>query len=458
MFSHPRCTTGPSLVNPAPTVPLTAWGRSARTTSRLWTANTSDLAVTALRGAGPRGIIARGFARSYGDVCLNDGGDVVDVTPLTVIRHFDATTGVLRCDAGATYTTLMRHCLPHGWMPAVCPGTAVVSMGGAIANDVHGKNQHVEGNFGDHLDWFDLLLPDGCVRRVSQESDPDLFAATIGGIGLTGVILGLQMRLLRVPSNAIELTEIRMPNLDTFLERVRASEGEFPYAVGWIDALARGGEMGRGILELGRPSPEGVREPLGVSIRTPFDFPGWVLNRHSMSAFNSVYYHRLPRRGRTRAIHLNRFLYPLDAIHDWNRMYGRRGVFQFQCVVPFEDGRHAIIRLMEEISRSRGASFLAVLKSFGAYGRGLLSFPMPGFTLALDFPRRADTRRLIERLQDITLEHGGRVYLAKDACLARDQLEAMYPQLERFESVLRQVDPGRRMQSDMSRRLRLNVR
>jgi decaprenylphospho-beta-D-ribofuranose 2-oxidase len=332
----------------------------------------------------------------------------------------------------------------------------MVTMGGAVANDVHGKNHHRSGSFGEHVEWIDLLLPDGTPRRITPSSDPELFAATLGGIGLTGVILGLQQRLARVPSNAIELREIRLPDLDAFLERLDATEREYPHAVGWIDAITRGRAMGRGILELGRPAPSGVREPRGVHADIPFDLPSWTLNPYTVQAFNSAYYHRVPRGGRTRTIHVSRFLFPLDALQNWNRMYGRRGVYQFQCVVPFAEGRRAIIELMEEVVRSRGASFLAVLKSMGRAGRGMLSFPMPGFTLALDFPRRAATRSLIERLQDIALKYRGRVYLAKDACLSADQLPPMYPELERFRSVLRRIDPERRMQSDMSRRLQVH--
>jgi len=414
-------------------------------------------AVSALRGAGPRGVIVRGFARSYGDVCLNDRGDVIDATRLAAIHSFDRANGVLVCDAGLSYEAIMRHCLPSGWQPAVCPGTAMVSMGGALANDVHGKNQHAVGNFSAHVDWIDLLMADGGVRRVSRAADAELFAATVGGIGLTGVILSLQVRLMQVPSNAMHVKEARVRNLDAFLDLVVSSQDEWPHVVGWIDALTGGPGMGRGILELGRPAEENVREPLGLSITAPFEFPTWVLNRHTVHAFNEAYYHRLPAAGRERRIHVRRFLYPLDAIHNWNRMYGWKGVFQFQCMMPFPDGRQAIVRLMEEITRSRGASFLAVLKAMGRSSEGMLSFAGPGYTLAMDFPRRPNTRALIERLHDIVIEHGGHIYLAKDACLTPERMNAMYPAVDRFRAILRRIDPSGRMQSDMSRRLRLGT-
>ncbi len=440
---------------PATERTLTAWGRSSRTVSRAWQPETPEQTRTALSAAGPRGVIARGYARSYGDVCLNDGGDVIDATRLGAIRSFDAGSGTLVCEAGVAYEQVMRYCLPTGWQPAVCPGTAVVSMGGGLANDIHGKNQHVVGNFGGHVDWFDLLCADGEVRRVSRDTDAELFAATLGGIGLTGVVLALQLRLMRVPSNAMDMTEIRVPDLDTFLDLVVERQTDHPHVVGWIDALATGRHLGRGILELGRPAAQGVREPLGLTLKTPFEFPTWVLNRYTVRAFNEAYYHRLPASGRRRRVHVNRFLYPLDAIHDWNRMYGWKGVFQFQCLVPFADGRRAIARLMAEITHSRGASFLAVLKAMGRPSEGMFSFAGPGYTLAMDFPRRPHTRALVERLHDIVIEHGGRIYLAKDACLTPERFRAMYPDVSRFQAVLARLDPEGRVQSDMSRRLGL---
>ncbi|HEU4753799.1 MAG TPA: FAD-binding oxidoreductase, partial [Armatimonadota bacterium] len=350
----------------------------------MWRVESRADVLEGLRAAGPRGVIARGFGRSYGDACLNDGGDVLDLTPLASIHSFDPETGVLVCGAGTSFRAIMRHCVPLGWQPAVCPGTAWVSMGGALANDVHGKNQHRVDSFGDHVDWFDLLLPDGGVRRVTRESDGELFSATVGGIGLTGVVLSLQLRMARVRSNAIELTEVRVPDLDGFLELLSSSDPENPFVVGWIDALSGGRGMGRGILELGRSAEVGVRDPPRISVDVPFDFPPWVLNRHSIGLFNEVYWRRVPSAGRRRRIHVDRFLFPLDAIRSWNRMYGAPGVYQFQCVVPYGEGRRAVVELMEEITRRRCASFLAVLKTMDGWGPGLLSFPMPGFTLALD--------------------------------------------------------------------------
>ncbi|MEO8450775.1 MAG: FAD-binding oxidoreductase [Gemmatimonadota bacterium] len=435
---------------------LRSWGRAAPTVSRAWRVETRDDVLAGMRAAGPRGLIARGFGRSYGDACLNDGGDVLDLTPLASIHSFDPETGVLHCDAGTSFRAIMQHCVPLGWQPHICPGTATISMGGAIANDVHGKNHHGAGSFGDHLDWFELLMPDGTVRRITADSDPDLFAATLGGIGLTGVILSVQFRLARIPSNAMDLREVRVRDLDSFLELLQAAERDYPYVVGWIDGLTKGRTMGRGILELARPAPESVPEPRAFAVSIPFDFPTWVLNRYSISAFNALYYRRVPAAGRARRVHVNGFLYPLDALHQWNRMYGRNGVYQFQCVVPFAEGRRALIELMEATVRSPTPSFLGVLKSMGRRGRGMLSFPMPGFVLALDFARTPESTRLVKRLQDIALKYDGRVYLAKDACLTPAELRAMYPEVERFKAVLKRVDPTELMQSGMSRRLDLS--
>jgi len=255
----------------------------------------------------------------------------------------------------------------------------------------------------------------------------------------------------------MEMREMRIPNLETFLDFLHSSDEEYPYVVGWIDALSSGRKMGRGILELARPSSQGKRSPLPLAVSVPFEFPSFVLNRYSVRLFNAAYFRHVPETGRVRRISTNKFLFPLDAIHNWNRMYGRSGVFQFQCVVPVTDGRRAISALMEAIVRSRGASFLAVLKYMSRTGRGMLSFPMPGFTLALDFPRRRETRDLIERLHDIVLSYGGRIYLAKDSCLSPEKFDRMYPEGERFKTVLQRIDPNGIMQSDMSRRLKIRA-
>jgi decaprenylphospho-beta-D-ribofuranose 2-oxidase len=341
---------------------LTSWGRASVASSRVWPVAAGDDAVAALAAAGARGAIARGYGRSYGDPCLNDGGEVLDVRPLRAILALDEATGVLQCEAGASFRDVVRRTLPAGWLPPVCPGTAFVSMGGAIANDVHGKNQHTAGTFGDHLDWFDLLTPSGEVRRVTRDGDPTLFSATLGGIGLTGVILRVQLRLVRVGSNAMDVDERRVPDLDALLAALDAGARTHPYVVAWVDALAQGKHLGRGVVETARHADADADQPPVYGVRIPLDLPEWVLSRPAIRAFNAAYRGRVPAAGRTRRITVERFLFPLDALEDWNRLYGRSGLYQFQCAVPLDGARVAVRELLEEVHRSRGGVFLAVMK------------------------------------------------------------------------------------------------
>ncbi|MDH3476621.1 MAG: FAD-binding protein, partial [Rhodospirillales bacterium] len=335
----------------------------------------------------------------------------------------------------------------------VNPGTGFATIGGAVANDVHGKNHDRVGSFGDHVEWFELALPTGEVVRVSQENHPELYAATIGGLGLTGVLLAVCFQMMRVPSPSVQVTERRIRNLDDFLERLEEARKTCSYSVGWIDALARGGSFGRGILETAEIADDGPPLRPRTQHAVPFDFPSWAMNPLSVTLFNAVYYRHVPAAGRERVVAMDRFLYPLDSLREWNRMYGKRGFYQFQCVLPDGESRDGLRQLLEEIVRLRSGSFLAVLKTLGGEGRGYLSFPLRGHTLALDFPRAGSADALLARLERITLEHGGRVYLAKDACLSRDGFAAMYPKLEAFREVLSDVDPNGRMVSDLSRRL-----
>lgn len=440
-------------VMPARTV--TAWGRSSSSRSRVGTPDRVSALKAMIMAPSAQGVIARGCGRSYGDQCLNEGGVVVDTTGLSAIRSFDTTTGVIHCEAGVTFAELMPVCLDAGWIPAVCPGTSFVSMGGAVANDVHGKNQHHEGTFGDHVDWLDLLLPSGEIRRISRENDASLFRATIAGMGLTGIVTSLQFRLKRARSNAFVMTESRVPTLDAFLEVLQHASEANEHAVGWIDAMSGGNSMGRGVLQVAQQGDATISQTRRREYSVPLDFPSWILNRATVGAFNSVYYHRVPARGRTRTVHAAQFLYPLDAVHQWNRLYGKRGVYQFQCALPYAASQSGLRAIMQETVNSGRASFLAVLKCMGRRGAGLLSFTRPGFSLALDFPRRPSTFALVQRLHDIVIDHGGAIYLAKDACLTTAQFESMYPEASEFKARSARVDPNRVMQSDMARRIGL---
>lgn len=401
-------------------------------------------------------VIAHGAGRSYGDTALNADGHAVLTRRLDRFHHFDPTTGELVVEAGVTFAEINANFLSRRFAAPVSPGTALATMGGAVANDVHGKNHDRVGSFGDHVNWVEIMLASGEVVRASPAERPDLFAATIGGIGLTGFITRLSVNLARQPSTDVIVQEKRMNDLDDFMGTLAAWRDRALYSVGWIDCLARGRNMGRGILQLAdyAPDPGTVRRPVRTR-RIPIDFPNLALNSLSIRAFNQLYLSRVPAQGRALRMALADFLYPLDQIHDWNRMYGKRGFYQFQCVIPDESAAAGIKVLMETIAQAGAASFLSVLKTLGRTGRGFLSFPMRGYTLALDFPRKSGVEDLIGRLNRQARDHGGRVYLAKDELLTPDDFAAMYPDLSRFRAVLADIDPRHRFQSDMARRLRL---
>lgn len=432
---------------------LSGWGRwPVGQCTVLRPERRADIAK-ALAQVDGRGLIARGGGRAYGDQAINSGGAVLLTTRLDRLLDFDEASGVLVSEPGVTFNQIFELFLARGWAPPVSPGTGFATLAGAIANDVHGKNHDRAGSFGDHLTWIDLRLPDGTLRRLRP--DDDLFAATVGGCGLTGVIERLALRLAPVPSNAVVMRARRMPDLDTFIGALETARGTASYSVGWIDGTATGAALGRGILETAEPSSENVPEAGARQRRMPIDFPDFALAAPSVRLFNEAYFRRVPRAGLERSVSLRRFLYPLDAVLEWNRIYGRRGFHQFQCVVPDAVARPALRQLMETISATGGASFLAVLKTLGGEGRGLLSFPLRGFTLALDFPRRPGTGALLSRLEAITLDHGGRIYLAKDSIASPESLDRMYPHLPAFRDLVRRLDPDRRLASDMARRLGL---
>ncbi len=401
-------------------------------------------------------VIAHAGGRSYGDIALNSNGGALLMRRLNRIISFDPETRELVCEPGVTFHKLLREYLPQGYCVPVSPGTGFATVGGAIANDVHGKNHDVAGSFGRHVVWIDLLLPTGEQRRISRQRYADLFRATIGGAGLTGIILAACIRMSRREVNAVRVRERRIASLEDFFTAFEQARADgVGYSVGWIDAMARGAQLGRGILELAEPAAESLDEPAPRRLRVPVDMPDFVLNPVSIGVFNTLYFHRIPREGREKTVLLERFLYPLDTLLEWNRIYGRRGFYQFQCVLPNEAGISGIRRLLERIVRSRAASFLAVLKTLGGEGEGYLSFPQRGYTLALDFPCKAGTGELLGSLESITRDHGGRVYLAKDACLSPEGFAAMYPKLDLFRAVLHDIDTESRMHSDLARRLRI---
>ncbi len=405
--------------------------------------------------------LARGLGRSYGDASLPppDRPVAVGTRRADRILAFDRDSGRLRAESGLSLLEINRLLLRRGWFVPVSPGTQYVTLGGMVAADVHGKNQHVDGDFGHHVTRLRMRVASGELLWCSPEEHADLFFATIGGMGLTGHILEVEFSLRRIPSPWILAEDVRIPDIDAFLAGLAEAADRWPFTVGWIDCVARGGSLGRGVLMAGRwadASEAPTRPPRDVlRPRLPFDLPSWALGDLTVRAFNELYYRKAPRRPTQRIQHPEAFFYPLDVLRDWNRMYGRRGFIQYQCVLPRAAGARAVRRLLEELTNRGGASFLAVIKDFGMEGPGLLSFPMPGTTVALDLPMRGEaTRALVDALDRVVLDEGGRIYLAKDALSRPEHFRAMEgARLERFREVRDRWDPRRRFRSALSVRL-----
>ncbi|MEP7175787.1 MAG: FAD-binding oxidoreductase [Gemmatimonadales bacterium] len=372
--------------------------------------------------------------RSYGDSCLNDGGVVIDVRPLDRLIAFDEEQGVLRCEAGVTLAAILALSVPRGWFLPVVPGTRWVSIGGAIANDIHGKNHHRAGTFGAHVTGLELLRSTG-ERVVCSPGDP-LFEATVGGLGLTGLILWAEIRLKRIPGPGIDMERIRFAGLDEFFE-LAAEDHHFEYTVAWVDCLARGRRLGRGIYMRGDHAPLDGAAPSPLApakLRIPLDAPAGLLNAVTLGLFNEAYYRGQLRARRRVTLPYAPFFFPLDVVGDWGRLYGPNGFVQYQCVVPDEPGRGPIRAIFERISRSGEPASLAVLKRFGDMrSPGMLSFPREGMTLAVDFAVRGRrTLALLDDLDAVVREAGGAVYPAKDARMSAESFRAFFPGLERF--------------------------
>lgn len=438
-------------------IPVAGWGHTTVHTVPTGRPGGSASVADLLGENSNAPILPFGLCRSYGDVSVPTAqGRGLLLTHLNKFLAFNPQSGLLVAEAGATLADMLHTFLPQGWMIPVTPGTYFVTLGGAIANDVHGKNHRTAGSFGNHVEWIDLMLADGREARLSAQENAPLFHATIGGLGLTGVILRAAIRLMPVPGNTIAITRHRVEDLDHVFASYLQQPAEDPFAVTWIDAMARGGSMGRGIFERGHITAERIDYKPRFTPGLPCNFPNFALNPLSIGLFNTFrYYTAASSKPKVHLMPVEAFFYPLDSIHNWNRMYGRRGFHQFQAVIPEESAQQGIRLLLEEISRSRKASFLAVLKRLGATGQGLLSFPLPGFTLALDFPNSSGVSELLARLIRITRDYGGRVYLAKDSALTADDFCAMYPLHEQYRAILEQVDPQQRFSSAMAVRLGL---
>ena len=428
--------------------PVSSWGRLRADLHHVVGLSDPRKVDEALSCGGAPGV-AHGMGRSYGDACLNPEGTLWLTTGLDHFIAFDDRTGRLVCEAGVLLRDIQRLAVPRGWILPVTPGTQLVTVGGAIANDVHGKNHHVLGAFGDHVQRLTLLRTDGEIIQCGPDEHSDWFAATVGGVGLTGVIVQAEIQLRRIPGPWLETETIPYANLDEFFQLADDSEAQWEHTVSWIDCIP--GSGGRGVFMRGNPvAAERQPVPPGRQLTMPIVPPVSLVNRLSLRPFNMAYYHLKKWRAGRAVTHYEPFFYPLDNLLEWNRMYGPRGFFQYQSVVPRGVARDAVQSMLQEIARFGDGSFLAVLKTFGNRAPvGMLSFAQPGATLALDFPNHGEhTQKLFARLDAIVTEARGRIYLAKDARMPRALFEAGYPRLPEF---LKYRDRG--ISSGLSRRL-----
>lgn len=440
------------------TTELSGWGRHPRAACAVYEARGAEDVAAAIAASAT--MIARGNGRGYGDPALNPAA-TLSMLKSNRFLAFDPATGGFTCEAGVMLEDVIDTFLPRGWFPPVTPGTKLVTIGGMIASNVHGKNHHLAGSFAEHVAWLDLALADGSIVRCSRSENRSLFEATCGGMGLTGVILRACFRLVPVETSFIRRETRRTRNLAETMAAFEAARAA-TYSVAWIDCLARGDDLGRALLFLGEHArrdelPAAQRSaPLALpkkhNRKVPIDVPSFVQNRWSIGAFNALYY-RSARPG-SDVLDYDRFFYPLDGILEWRRLYGRGGLVQYQCVLPLVASRTGLATLLERIAAAGLGSFLGVLKLFGPQS-GLLSFPMEGYTLALDFPARPSTLALFPTLDAIVADHGGRLYLAKDAATSPAMIERGYPGLAQFRAVRARVDPTGKFASLQSRRLGL---
>jgi len=443
-------------------VTLTGWGRIAPSSAQLVEPAADADAAALLAGArGP--VIPRGLGRSYNNAAQSKDGLVLSTARLSRIVSLDPATGIAVCEAGVSLEQLMVAGLPHGWFVPVSPGTRQVSVGGAIAADVHGKNHHIAGSFASHVSEFELLLPSG--ERVTVTPDQELFWATAGGMGLTGLVTRATVRLKKVGTSRVKVDTVRTADIDETMAVLAEHDAKYGYTVAWSDSLATGSRLGRSVITSGdfasvSDLPAAARaKPFAFDPRArlnaPDVFPPGLLNRYSIRLANDVWYAKAPKLREGEIQTIGQFFHPLDGIRNWNRVYGPGGFRQYQYVLPFGE-EEAVRRSLEMVSAVPAPSFVTVLKRFGAADPGFLTFPRPGWTLALDFPGRTPALLpLLDSLDRLVLEHGGRVYLAKDSHVARAAFEAMYPRVAEFREIRAKIDPAGIFASDLSRRLGL---
>jgi FAD/FMN-containing dehydrogenase len=436
-------------VTPSPTTRILSWGCYPKTAhlhvhKPAW----NDQVPAILQAAAPGSLLPYGLGHSYGDSCLNAGRELIDCRRLNRFLGFDEATGTLRCESGVSLSDILDAFVPRGWFLPVTPGTRFVTVGGAIANDVHGKNHHCAGTFGAHVSQIGLHRSNNGLVTCNTEYNSDMLHATIGGLGLTGVIAWADVRLKRVAGPWIDAESIPFQSLNAFLDLSRESNDRFEYTVAWLDCFA--GKNPRGIFFRGNHAADPGRQfhpRRGPSV--PFALPGWALNRYSIKAFNTAYYKFHNVKKGMAEVPYDSFFYPLDSIRQWNLIYGRQGFLQYQCVIP-ETNLEAFEELLDRIARSGMGSFLGVVKQFGAApSAGMLSFPRPGLTIALDFAMRGErTLQLMQSLDDVVLRSGGALYPAKDARMSPAMFEASYPH---WRSFVPYIDP--KMSSSFWRRV-----
>ena len=444
---------------------LTGWGRTNATVAEVLELPNHEVPA-ALKEAGPRGVLVRGLGRSYGDAAQNAGGLVLRLQGAAHQAVLDATRGTVTVPAGVSIDDLLRVIVPRGFFVPVTPGTRFVTIGGAIASDIHGKNHHVEGSFGNHVESLTMLLADGSQALVGPEHHAELFWATVGGMGLTGVILDATVRLLPIQTSRMSVDTARMPDLDSLLTAMAEGDDDYRYSVAWIDPQAKGRHLGRSVLSRGdhagltQLGPKDAIDPLAYGPKQmvsmpPLVPPMGVINHATVAAFNEVWFRKAPVRRVGQLQSIAAYFHPLDMVGSWNRIYGAQGMLQYQFVVPF--GEEETMRtVIERLSASGTASFLAVLKRFGPGSLAPLSFPAPGWTLALDVPAATGgLGDMLHGLDRLVLDAGGRHYFAKDAVTTPDAIRRGYPRLAEWKAVRDAVDPTGVWQSDLSRRLGL---
>lgn len=408
--------------------------------------------------------ITYGLGRSYGDTSLNNDRGVILLGKLNKYIEFDSVYGILECEAGVTFEEIIDYFLPRGYFLPVTPGTKYVTVGGAISNDVHGKNHHLDGCFSEHVLSFKLLIANGSVIECSRENNSDIFWATVGSIGLTGIILTAKFKLIKVETSYYDVHYEKAQNIDKAIQLFHESDEQYQYSVAWIDCLAKGSSLGKCVLMRGnhakveqlnaaqKLAPLQIKNRFKLNV--PINLPSFVLNQLSIKLFNTVYYGAQPG-GANKTVYFDSFFYPLDSIMNWNRMYGKNGFVQYQAVFP-PDQVEGLVKMLERLSSTNRSSFLAVLKSSGQEGQGMLSFPKKGYTLALDIPIKDDSLfPFLRDLDELVIRHGGRVYLAKDATLDPENFKIMYPRLNEFLSIKNKIDPNHLFSSSMARRLKI---